>query len=218
MKLALALLALPSLVAAAPCARKPELLAARVEDGTKEMQQLAAEAKADKAAAAAGITASGEQWSSNGHVYADSFVKGTDRDKLVVWLGTRLKKYDAGVRAIHLGEVSDGKDRYWRTYYVSTQAVITDRDVVDARVVTPTPDNPGLQVTLGEKGKAAFAAATKDAQGHKLASEIVGKGIVSAPVIDTEVPGGKLVITTPGTTAERSAEVTRLAAAFSCKP
>ena len=217
--LALATLALPTAARADTCARKPELMVQRVDDGTKEMTALAAEAKSDKTAVAAGITAEIDQWKSGSTIGVDSYVKGTDHDKLVEWLGRHMKAYDvAGVHSVQLGEVMDGTQHYWRSYYVRMEAIVTEREIVAARFVTPTPTNPGLEVTLTDKGKTAFASATKAAKDHKLAILLVGKGVVAAPIINGEVAGGKFMLTTPGTTAERTAEAKKLADLLNCKP
>jgi preprotein translocase subunit SecD len=83
--------------------------------------------------------------------------------------------------------------------WVSKTVVIDERDLQATRVATSTqltsnvPGAPEIDVTFTPEGRKRFAEVTRHSIDKRLAI-IVDSQVVSAPVIKTEIPGGKAVI------------------------
>ncbi len=78
------------------------------------------------------------------------------------------------------------------TYYINPKAIVTVADFEEAKV----KEQDGryvLNVKLNERGKKAFAAASKSYKGKKLAFIIAGE-LVMAPQVYDEIPGGNFDI------------------------
>ncbi len=84
------------------------------------------------------------------------------------------------------------KDGNTETYYINPKAIVTVADFEEAKVNDEDPLY-SLSVTLNERGKNAFAAASKSHKGKKLAFIISGE-LVMAPQIYDEIPGGSFEI------------------------
>lgn len=54
--------------------------------------------------------------------------------------------------------------------------------------------------------------------GHKLAIHSLGKGVISAPIIETEISTGQVMIPIPASATDRDAEAKALAEQLRCKP
>lgn len=84
------------------------------------------------------------------------------------------------------------KDGNPETYYIDPKAIVTIADFEEAKV----KEQDGryvLNVKLNERGKNAFAAASKSYKGKKLAFIIAGE-LVMAPQVYDEIPGGNFDI------------------------
>ncbi len=84
------------------------------------------------------------------------------------------------------------KDGNPETYYIDPKAIVTVGDFEEAKV-NDEDGRYSLSVKLNERGKKAFAAASKSYKGKKLAFIIAG-GLVMAPQVYDEIPGGNFEI------------------------
>lgn len=111
----------------------------------------------------------------------------------------------------HVVPTSGLKDTrpYTRTYLLMAQAGLTGSSVADAKVgYDPTSNRPLVQVELDRAGGLVFGELTARLVGKKLAIVVDGK-VTSAPVINSAIRGGRLVIHMGGADpkeAERAAE------------
>ena len=78
------------------------------------------------------------------------------------------------------------------TYYIDPKAIVTVADFEEAKV-NEQYGQYALSVKLNDRGKKAFAAASKRYKGKKLAFIIAGE-LVMAPVVHDEIPGGNFDI------------------------
>lgn len=78
------------------------------------------------------------------------------------------------------------------TYYIDPKAIVTVADFEEAKV-NEQDGRYSLSVNLNDKGKNAFAAASKRYKGKKLAFIIAGE-LVMAPQVYDEIPGGNFDI------------------------
>jgi protein-export membrane protein SecD len=83
----------------------------------------------------------------------------------------------------------------WRSWLLEDQPVITGANIADAidSIDTQT-SQPVVDLTLDDAGKAAFGKATGDNVGRRLAI-IVDDRVMSAPVVQSAIPGGHARIT-----------------------
>lgn len=97
----------------------------------------------------------------------------------------------------------------WRTYLLYRKPVLRGDAIETAKVVAnPTTRVPEVLVTLTDEGRKQFARATAQNKGRRLAI-VAGGEVISAPVIQTAIAGGKVAITVGGRngqTARRAAE------------
>lgn len=96
----------------------------------------------------------------------------------------------------------------WRSHLVHRSAVVDGRDVKSATVVfSPTSNRHEVLVELYPRGAKRFAKATAAAVGQKLAMVVNGK-VVSAPVVQSAITGGRATISMGGDliSAQRDAE------------
>jgi len=118
----------------------------------------------------------------------------------------RISEVDATTKVSHAIAV--------RSYIVKGSAVVTEKDIVDTLAKSDGPAN--IQIKLGPDAAKRFAAFTRDNIKRRL-GVIVDGAVVTAPVVQTEIPGGELAITL--STAEKATpdeitEATRLAKAL----
>lgn len=78
------------------------------------------------------------------------------------------------------------------TYAINPKAIVTVADFEEANV-NEQYGQYVLSVKLNERGKKAFAAASKRYKGKRLAFVIAGE-LVMAPVVHDEIPGGNFDI------------------------
>lgn len=78
------------------------------------------------------------------------------------------------------------------TYYIDPKAIATVADFEEAKV-NEQYGQYALSVTLNDRGKKAFATASKRYKGKRLAFIIAGE-LVMAPVVHDEIPGGNFDI------------------------
>lgn len=84
------------------------------------------------------------------------------------------------------------KDGVPETYYISPKPITTVGDFEEANI-REEDGRYSLNVKLNEKGKQAFAIASKNYTGRKLALIIYGE-LVMAPEVYGEIPGGDFEI------------------------
>jgi len=196
----------------APCKHTLSFAIERVIEDRKEMVQMAQAARYGRNG---DVTGDHETWTSHDEGHEDSFVRSDRRDTLAAWVEPRRAQFEqTGRVAIKYGE-QELRERYWRTYYVAVKPIVTEQDVVEVELDVARPERAGVWFTFGARGRAAFAKATETVQGHKLAFEI-GVVITSAPIVEGAIEGGRVMVRTGGTPAERVADAKRIAAAFSC--
>jgi preprotein translocase subunit SecD len=86
----------------------------------------------------------------------------------------------------------------WRTYYLASRAELDESDLADAEVIyEPVTNRPEVLITFDTKGRRRFAELTRKNLGRKIAILVDGT-ITSAPVIQSEIAGGRSTITLGG--------------------
>lgn len=79
--------------------------------------------------------------------------------------------------------------------YIDTAAICLSSDFREVRnVVEEYGHQPAIQIRLAETAKQRFAQASKRNIGKRIAI-IAGGRILSAPVVQSEIPGGELTLT-----------------------
>jgi preprotein translocase subunit SecD len=82
----------------------------------------------------------------------------------------------------------------WRTHVIDLAASVTGKDVASAKVTyDEMVVRPQVELTLTADGTRRFGEATAAMVGHKLAIVLDGR-VVSAPVVNAPIPGGRIVI------------------------
>jgi preprotein translocase subunit SecD len=83
---------------------------------------------------------------------------------------------------------------YGNVFWVSKTVLIDQNDLQTTTVVeSSVPDKPQIDVTFTPEGTKRFAEVSRQSINKRLAIMIDGQ-IVSAPVIRSEIPGGKAMI------------------------
>ncbi len=90
-------------------------------------------------------------------------------------------------------KIFDSTAQRW-LYYNKADTIITNRHLMKSVVDAAAPYGVTINVKLNEEGRERFAAATKQSIGKKILI-IVGARLMSAPVVQSEIPGGELQIT-----------------------
>jgi preprotein translocase subunit SecD len=147
-----------------------------------------------------GISAETDAWSApGGSMAVDYFVSADDRARLQAWVQAK------GPRAAELGarrvvyeriEPADPKQRpRWRTYLIEQASVVGGADVAKAAATyDPQTMRPNVEIELTADGRQRFASATEASIGKKLAIVLDGR-VISAPVVQSRIPGGRVQIT-----------------------
>jgi preprotein translocase subunit SecD len=152
-----------------------------------------------------GISAETESWTAPGGTsVTDVYVSSDDRAKLEAWVQAEgPRSSDLGERRVVYERVdpdptaATGKPR-WRTYLIEDAAIISGADVARVQATyDPATMRPIVVVELDADGRARFADATAAAVGAKLAIVLDGR-VVSAPVVHSRIPGGRVQITMGG--------------------
>lgn len=105
-------------------------------------------------------------------------------------------------------KVFDSTAQTW-LYYDKADTIITNRHLVKSVVDAAAPYGVTINVKLDPEGRERFAKATKQSIGKKILI-IVGARLLSAPVVQSEIPGGELQITGGFTYEEAKALATAL--------
>jgi preprotein translocase subunit SecD len=119
-------------------------------------------------------------------VVIDHALEAPSRDALVHYVAS-LPPVPPGHRIVYAREA----DGAWRTLYVETSPVVGGDEFASGAI-----DGQGVRIELTRGGGKAFARATTEAVGHKLAV-VVGDEAVAAPVVLDPIRGGALEITSP---------------------
>ena len=86
---------------------------------------------------------------------------------------------------------------FWQTHLVEERPIVDHRDIASARVThDPQSQRYVVIAELRARGAERFGVATKRHVGHRLAV-LMSDTVLSAPVIQTAIPGGQFMIT-PG--------------------
>jgi preprotein translocase subunit SecD len=119
--------------------------------------------------------------------------------RLVVAQGPQSARLSDAERMQLIKTNSATGQTYGEILWVSKTVLIDQNDLQTTTVVTSTlstsnvPGTPEIDVTFTPKGSKRFAEVTRQNINNRLAIIIDGQ-IVSAPVIKTEIPGGKAMI------------------------
>lgn len=120
--------------------------------------------------------------------------------RLVVAEGPQSEPPKEAERMVLVVTNSSTGQGYGDILWVSKTVVIDQNDVQATRVATSTPltgnhppGAPEIDVTFTPEGRKRFAEVTRHSIDKRLAIIIDGQ-VVSAPVIKTEIPGGKSII------------------------
>jgi preprotein translocase subunit SecD len=143
-----------------------------------------------------GISAETDSWSGpDGVSRTDVLVSADDRARLEAWVQAK------GPRAAELGDrkvVYERVGQRWRAYLVEKASIVGGADVAQAEATYDAQTmRPIVQVDLSDGGRARFSDATEAAIGRKLAIVLDGR-VVSAPVVQSRIPGGRIQITMGG--------------------
>lgn len=90
-------------------------------------------------------------------------------------------------------KIFDSTAQTW-LHYNKADTIITNRHLVKSVVDANAPYGITINVKLDQEGRERFAAVTKQSIGKKILI-IVGARLMSAPVVQSEIPGGELQIT-----------------------
>lgn len=92
---------------------------------------------------------------------------------------------------------------YWRSYVIEAQAELDGRRIADAiPSYDPNTNRPIVLLDFDEEGSARFAELTSRIVGKKLAT-VLGELVVSAPIINGPIYGGRASITMGGSDPQR---------------
>ncbi len=115
----------------------------------------------------------------------------------------------AAMSALASGTVPFGLERYTdsdgRPILVRRQVILTGENLQDAQAGFDENHQPAVHLTLDAKGARIFRDVTRDNIGRRMAILLFEKGVgevVTAPVIRTEIGGGRVQITGNMTTVE----------------
>lgn len=102
---------------------------------------------------------------------------------------------------------------FWRTYYVEARSELDGDDIAEAYVYwDPASNRPAVIVRFDDAGAARLQALTRANVGGKMAIVLDGT-VMSAPVIQDVIPGGRVTITMGGASrAQVESEAHALAA------
>src|SRR5690606_29830555 len=115
----------------------------------------------------------------------------------------------AAMSALASGTVPFGLERYndsdGRPLLVRRQVVLTGENLQDAQAGFDENQQPAVHLTLDSKGSRIFRDVTRDNIGRRMAILLFEKGVgevVTAPVIRTEIGGGRVQISGSMNTVE----------------
>jgi preprotein translocase subunit SecD len=102
---------------------------------------------------------------------------------------------------------------YQQELYVQKSVLVDQSALQSATLITGPQGDRQIEITLTSVGRREFAKVTREHLHQRLAIIIDGK-LVTAPVIQSEIPGGKCQITGSFTEAEAKAMAARINAAI----
>lgn len=135
----------------------------------------------------------------------------------------RARKWLAALRHpkgtfLALEELFDGSAKFigYRTFLAREPVIVDDRDVTKATLALRDGE-PEITIELGKAGAALFADVTREWQGKRIAILVDGL-VVTAPMVKSEIRGGRVLLQAPGDTpAARRASADRLVRALNTK-
>ena len=180
-----------------------------VDDGAPAMAELA-----ETLAQESGVAVAADQWleKKSGRQHSDTYVTAMHAEDLrTAFLHTQAP---AGHELLS-GVCDRGDPGAARSYYVFRRAELTSADIDHVEVsFDPASGDPELAVDFDAAGKARFATLTTGNVGRKLAIVLEGH-VVSAPVIEGSIDGGRARITLGGGSRDEQRDEARgLLAAF----
>jgi len=203
-----------------PCERDAKLEVRIVDNDAPFMKKLFAHVGSegregrprDPAAIEAGVRADIDAWRTE-QVTANGFPRDSQRETdyyLLALDRPALDRYLASYerppddREIRIEFVAARPDveylearAHWRTYYVMKESMLDNREIGDVELATnPVTEGPMLVFELTSEGKRAFAKGTAATVGKKVATMIDG-AILSAPIINGAITGGRFSINLP---------------------
>jgi preprotein translocase subunit SecD len=134
-----------------------------------------------------------ESWShyESGREFRDIFLVAPTPEALQKIIAASAPNPGPG-RELAIESLQDGSAR---SYYLHAEPVVDGSNVVDAQVVWDEISNqPQVQVSLDDAGARRFGEVTAANIGRKIAILMDGR-VVSAPIIQSAIPGGRIVIT-----------------------
>ncbi|HUH03717.1 MAG TPA: hypothetical protein VML75_17100 [Kofleriaceae bacterium] len=176
-----------------------------VAEMRREVQAWMRAAESDPSA---GIDSEVDSWMhyESGQSHQDVYLAAARRDELerYVAIVARTEPLEPGLRiGYEQMPGRDGAAASWRTYVIDTRSGFVPF-FTEARVVLdPNSNRPSVSARLDEPGKQAFATLTAANIGHKLAM-IRGERVLSAPIIQSAIPGGAVWITMGGSTPDEA--------------
>jgi len=138
-----------------------------------------------------GITLDWDRYTGAGDAQVSSpYLRGKDRTQLATYLqGKAPAGHEFGLQKIE----ERGHEGYYRTYLLDKKAGLTGEYITDARVAfdnSPGEGNrPYVQVTFNRTGAEVFGRLTA-ANVKKRMAIVLDDNVDSAPVIQSEIPGG----------------------------
>lgn len=133
----------------------------------------------------------------------DYYLVSHDRAKLEQFVAGLKLPPNTEIKLEKLAVAADAKDQRprWRTYLLRKEIALDEHAIQDAiGTYDPNTNQPFVALTFTEEGGHAFYRLTKRIAGHKLAT-IWGNDIVTVPVINSPIRGGRAQIAMGGSDA-----------------
>ena len=155
----------------------------------------------DARAVELGVRADIDQWVHDGTArhFTDSTLEAPDRATLEAYLEEVARRDSAlapepGLEIAFEQREDTGRDGAWRSYLLRSAAELDSRHIDHAEVYQDEySGQPGVMATLTGEGEQRFAELTGRLTGRKLAILVDGE-VLSAPVIQERIPGGRFSI------------------------
>lgn len=178
--------------------RRAELGVHRVDHEHPGMRDLTLQARVD---GPAGIEVQDDAWTGPDGSRTERFLRAEDRAALEAWLVSRASVVQLGDdRRVVFERVEPYGTTpvHWRSHVIEVAPIVDGSDVVTAKIqYDPDTMRPQVELELDADGRDRFAAATAAALGRKLAILLDGR-VVSAPIVWSEIPGGRITVTMGG--------------------
>jgi hypothetical protein len=189
-----------------------------VDNGAPFMRDLFARAERDPEAASLGVKPETDAWTpESGGQQIDYYLRAADRAVLEGYValvadrdGLRVPA-DRELGYEHVQPWPDAEDPspYWRTYFLERAVALDGRSIASGAVsYDPQTGQPLVLVDFTREGGRRFGEVTAAAVGKKIATS-VGDDVVSAPIINQAIRGGRASITMGGSTAQQQEDEAR---------